>query len=77
MNKYQIIVDRIENGLAVCELDGEVVDIPLEKITGIVREGVILSENEVGDGYFVAKEETELRRKTMQDRFDRLKSEKK
>ena len=77
MNNQKIIVDRIENGLAVCELDGgEVVDIPLDRISGSVKEGDVLCENE-GAGYFVSQEETELRRSAIQDRFDRLKSRKK
>ena len=72
MNKTRLIVDRIENGLAVCEVDGALIDIPLAKISGTVREGDILYEN--NSLYTVAKEETEQRRAAITNRFERLKA---
>jgi hypothetical protein len=73
MKKPRIIIDRIENGLAVCEQDGKTVDISIAKIGGSVREGDILRENDDGTGYLVAKEETEQRRADIKARFERLK----
>ena len=69
----EIIVDRIENGLAVCEADGQTVDIPLVMINGTVREGDVLRESGDGANFLVSAEETEQRRSAIQDRFDRLK----
>jgi len=74
MNKSQIIVDRIENGLAICETGDRLVDIPLAQISGAVREGDILREMENGAGYIVSAEETAQRRAAIQNRFDRLKA---
>lgn len=72
MNKTQLIVDRIEGAVAVCELNGTMIDIPLTKISAGVREGDILCED--GDLYTVAKEETARRRTAISDRFERLKA---
>ena len=72
MNKARLIVDRIENGVAVCETDGVMVDIPLAKINGGVREGDILRED--GALYTVTPEETEQRRTAIKERFERLKA---
>jgi hypothetical protein len=74
MNKSQLTVDKIENGLAVCETEEGLIDIPLAHIKGAVREGDILRAAENGAGYLVAKEETELRRAALQERFERLKA---
>lgn len=75
MDKTKLIVDRIENGIAVCEVDGATIDIPLTKLSGDVREGDILCEN--GGLYAVAKEETAIRRTAISDRFERLKARQK
>jgi len=72
MDKSRIIVDRIEGEVAVCEMNGAMVDIPLEKINGEVREGDILRSD--GEHYTVSKEETEQRRAAITDRFARLKA---
>jgi len=74
MNKTRIIVDKIENGLAVCEVDSRLIEIPLAQISGVVREGDVLRKAEKGAGYTVDKEETELRRTAIKDRFERLKA---
>ena len=73
MEKLSIIIDRIENGLAVCEIGGATIDVPLDKISGDAKEGDILHENVDSAGYFVAREETDLKRASVQDRFERLK----
>ena len=76
MDKQQIIVDRIENGLAVCETGCGIVNIPLDKISGEIKEGDILFENDNESGYTVAQDETGRRSAAMQDRFERLKAKK-
>ena len=56
-----LIVDRIENGQAVCEAgDGSFQNIPLNRCAGTVREGDVLRES--GGGYEVDREETAKRR---------------
>ena len=72
MNKTRFIVDRIEDGVAVCEVDGATIDIPLTKINAGVHEGDILYED--GPLYIVAKEETGQRRTAITERFARLKA---
>ena len=70
-----IIVDRIINGIAVCEIDGAAIaDIPLSSINGNVREGSVIIE--AGDKlrYIVDEEETLRRRADITERFNRLKA---
>lgn len=69
-----IIIDRIENGLAVCEIDGEMKDIPLSKISGNAREGDVLIDR--GDGAFFTADasETARRKAVISERFERLKA---
>lgn len=57
-------IDRIENGIAVCEDDNRNrVEIPLEKIEGTPKEGdLLVPEN---GGYVVDVEETAHRRETV------------
>ena len=56
-----IPVDRIENGFAVVtDENGRVTDIPLEKISGNVREGDILVPD--GENFRADKDLTEKRR---------------
>lgn len=56
-----MIVDRIEGELAVVELDkGKFVDIPVEKISGRVRDGAVLEKGASGR-YRVDEEETARR----------------
>ena len=75
MERDRLIVDRIENGLAVCECDGAIIEIPLAIISGSVREGDILGQE--GEGcYLVAQEETALRKEAIQSRFNALKAKK-
>jgi len=72
-----IIVDRIENGIAVCEIDGVMRDIPVADIKGRVREGDVLVES--GDGSYLTADSaaTEERRISIEERFERLKARKK
>jgi hypothetical protein len=71
-----IIVDRIENNdIAVCEIDGKMVDIPLSKISKGVQEGDVLKD-ETGTGifYMVDAAKTEQRRAEISALFERLKA---
>ena len=63
-----MIVDRLEEGFAVCEKeDGSFVNIPLEQIAGAVREGDLLVSFELG-GYRVDEAATKARREEMSKR---------
>ncbi|MCL2287628.1 MAG: DUF3006 domain-containing protein [Candidatus Bathyarchaeota archaeon] len=71
-----IIVDRIENGIAVCEIDGKTTkDIPLSKISNNVHEGDVLIDNSGDGSFYVVDVETTKQRKTnITERFERLKA---
>lgn len=69
-----IIVDRIINGFAVCEKDGNSENIPLSIINGDVKEGVALLKDSNGDGYTVDTTGTDERRKAILQRYERIKS---
>jgi hypothetical protein len=69
-----IIVDRIENGFAICEIEDTTKDIPLDRIIGEVLEGDVLNENESGTHYVVDREATEQRQAAIKERFERLKA---
>jgi len=70
-----IIVDRIEDGLAVCEIDGKMIDIPLSKISGNVREGDTLID--AGNSlYTIDTARTEQLRADISTQFERLKARK-
>lgn len=65
---YDYIVDRIINGLAVCEdPKGNMINIKLENIKGIVKEGVVL--NKIGDNSFTVNEKKTSERRTYIDDF--------
>jgi hypothetical protein len=70
-----IIVDRIENGIAVCEIDDKMVDIPLSKISNNVHEGDVLIDNN-GDGsfYTIDTATTKQRKTDITALFERLKA---
>lgn len=67
----ELIVDRISQGIAVCELgDGSFISIPLEKLPPEVEEGDCLTEM---DGvYSIDTEETHRRREYLQSMLKRL-----
>jgi len=71
-----IIIDRIENGIAACEVDGVIKEIPLSGISGSAREGDVLTDS--GDGSFliVDVDATKQRRTAIAERFERLKARK-
>ncbi|MCL2291507.1 MAG: DUF3006 domain-containing protein [Nitrososphaerota archaeon] len=71
-----IIVDRIENNeIAVCEIDGKMVDIPLSKISRGVQEGDVLKD-ETGTGifYMVDAAKTEQLRAEITALFEQIKT---
>lgn len=72
-----IIVDRVEEGIiAVCEIDDVMLEIPLTKINGKVRDGDVLIDN--GDGTYAIDAATTAQRKAeITDIFERLKARKK
>jgi 6-phosphogluconate dehydrogenase len=71
-----IVVDRIEGDIAVCEIDGTMVDVPLSKISGCVNEGDMLIDN--GSGlYTIDTAATEQRKAEIIDLFESLKAKKK
>jgi hypothetical protein len=73
-----IIVDRIENKIAVCEIDEKMIDVPLSKISKGVQEGDVLMDT-TGDGtfYTVDTEKTKQRRAEITELFERLKAKNK
>jgi len=67
-----LIVDRIEAGFAVCEVEGGTfTHIALSELPRGVREGDCLRPN--GDGYIIDTEETARRRAALKAMFDKLK----
>jgi 6-phosphogluconate dehydrogenase len=69
-----IIVDRIENELAICEIDGTMVNISLTKISNGVREGDVLIDSGNGSFYTVDSTMTKQRKNEMAQLFERLKT---
>ncbi len=73
-----IIVDRIENGVAVCEIEGVMLDIPLSKISSGVCEGdVLIDISGEGTDYLVDTAKTKQRRADITKRFEHLKAKNK
>ncbi len=65
-----IIVDRIENGFAVCEIDNEFTEISLLDISGNVREGAVLIKT--NGNYVVDEDSTSQRKKDIFEKQRRL-----
>lgn len=65
-----IIVDRIENGFAVCEIDNEFTEIALLDIIGNVREGAVLIKT--NGNYVVDEDSTSQRKKDIFEKQRRL-----
>jgi len=72
-----IIVDRMENGYAVCEVDGTMQDIPLSKIDARVREGDVLKPDGESARYIVDIDATAQRNAEISELFERLKARRK
>lgn len=58
-----LIVDRVEGGLAVVETDDGHVDVPVSEISGHVRDGVVLVQE---DGTYLVDEDA------TRERLDRI-----
>lgn len=65
-----IIVDRIENGIAICEIENEFREIALENISGSVCEGAVLIKTD--DKYIVDEDSTSQRKKDIFEKQRRL-----
>ena len=55
-----MIIDRFEDGFAVCECCGEIICVPRSLIPEGAKEGDVLTESE--NGYIVDSDETERKR---------------
>ncbi len=65
---YDYIVDRIINGLAVCEdPKGNMINIKLENIKGNITEGVVLKK--IGDSSFTVDEKKTSEKRAYIDDF--------
>ncbi len=65
-----LIIDRFEEGFAVCDYNGELICVPISMLAKNAREGDVLRLN--GDIYEVDAEMTELRRKKIDYLLDNL-----
>ena len=72
-----IIIDRIEGDIAVCEVDGVMQDIPLSFIAKGAKEGDMLIQNEDSLLLIPDISATEMRKASIDERFERLKARKK
>lgn len=61
-----LIIDRIEDGVAVIETDCGNIEIAAELLPDDARAGSVLEKTE--DGYRVLRDETEARRRKMSER---------
>lgn len=63
MDEKRLIIDRIENDIAVCETSGEISEIPVSQLPIGVREGSVLNfQNGI---YYIDSEETLSRKLTI------------
>lgn len=65
-----IVVDRITDGIAVLEEDGKHFQLPVGQLPEGAREGSVLLRT--GSGFAVDRETTELRRKALYERTNRI-----
>lgn len=64
------IIDRFEGALAVIEINNITIDVPRSKLPSNVKEGdVLIVEN---DTYTIDKNETDKRRREIQNLMDKL-----
>ena len=67
-----MIIDRIEAQIVICEDEnGQTIELPMNIFIQPIQEGDIVIQNEKGL-YETAKEETEKRKKNIEDRFNSL-----
>lgn len=65
-----LIIDRFEEGLAVCDYNGEMICVPISMIDLNAIEGDVLNFD--GEMYLVDRELTDARRKQMLDMMNKL-----
>ncbi|HDX9612650.1 TPA: DUF3006 domain-containing protein [Bacillus toyonensis] len=64
------IIDRFEEALAIIEINNITIDVPRSKLPSNVKEGdVLIIEN---DTYTIDKNETDKRRREIQNLMDKL-----
>lgn len=67
-----MIIDRIENQIVICEDEnGQTIELPIDMFIQPIQDGDIIAKNQE-DLYETDKEETEKRKKNIEDRFNSL-----
>ena len=67
-----MIIDRIENKIVICEDEnGKIIELPVDMFVQPIQDGDVVLENQEGL-YEVDKEETEKRKKNIENRFNSL-----
>ncbi|MDR4173958.1 DUF3006 domain-containing protein [Bacillus nitratireducens] len=64
------IIDRFEGELAVIEINNSTIDVPKAKLPSAAKEGDVLIIED--DTYTIDKNETDKRRREVQDLMDKL-----
>ncbi|EJS46364.1 DUF3006 domain-containing protein [Bacillus nitratireducens] len=64
------IIDRFEGELAVIEINNSTIDVPKSKLPSAAKEGDVLIIED--DTYTIDKNETDKRRREVQDLMDKL-----
>jgi hypothetical protein len=65
LSKYYIIIDRIEDNIAVCEVNEEILEINVNNIEGVPKEGDVLVKK--ASIYYVDKDLTNKRKSIVED----------
>lgn len=65
-----LIIDRIEDGIAVIENDSERLEIPICDLPLGAKEGNIIAKTE--SGFVILSDETELRRSKLRSAVDKV-----
>ena len=67
-----MIIDRIENPIVICEDEnGQTIELPIDMFIQPIQDGDVVIKNQEGL-YEVSKEDTEKRKKNIEDRFNSL-----
>ena len=67
-----MIIDRIENEIVICEDEnGKIIELPIDMFVRPIQDGDVVLENQKGL-YETSKEETEKRKKNIENRFNNL-----
>ncbi|MBK1813093.1 DUF3006 domain-containing protein [Clostridium sp. YIM B02505] len=65
LSKDCIIIDRIENNIAVCEVNEEILRINVNNIKGVPKEGDVLVKKD--SSYYIDKDLTSKRKSIVED----------